>query len=133
MMVHKSIGICLLLLVLIRLVWIRISPAPESLPGTANWTRLLSRLSHAALYALMITIPLSGWLMNSAKNVPLSLFRVVPWPNLMQPDAGLGKTFEFWHNQLVTLLLALLSIHVAAALWHHVSRGDATLRRMLGR
>jgi cytochrome b561 len=82
---------------------------------------------------LMITIPMSGWLMNSAKNIPFRLFRVVPWPDLLEPDADLGRMFEFWHGQLVTVLLALLCIHVAAALWHHFLRRDVTLLRMLGR
>jgi cytochrome b561 len=71
-------------------------------------------------------------LMNSAKNIPFRLFRLVPWPDLVKPDAGLGGVFEICHEQLVTLLLALLCIHVAAALWHHFVRRDATLKRMLG-
>ncbi len=132
MMWHKSIGISLLLLMLARLVWAWINPAPSPMPGTAAWVRSASRLSHAALYVLVITIPMSGWLMNSAKNIPFRLFRLVPWPNLLKPDANLGRVFEFWHNQLVALLLVILCIHVAAALWHHFYRRDATLKRMLG-
>lgn len=132
MMWHKSIGISLLLLMSARLAWAWINPAPNPPPGTAAWVRSASRLSHAGLYVLVIAIPVSGWLMNSAKNIPFRLFRVVPWPNLLRPDAGLGRFFEFWHNQLVTLLLVLLCIHVAAALWHHFYRRDTTLKRMLG-
>jgi cytochrome b561 len=132
MMWHKSIGISLLLLVLVRFLWARMNPVPDSAPGTARWVRYASGLSHRALYVLMVTIPLTGWLMNSAKNIPFRLFRVVPWPSLLKPDAGLGRIFESWHSQLVTALLVLVCIHVAAALWHHFCRRDATLKRMLG-
>ena len=132
MMWHKSIGISLLLLVSVRFIWVRIGPKPGPMPGTGRSARYASGLSHGALYVLMVAIPLSGWLMNSAKNIPFRLFRLVPWPNLLKPDARLGQIFEFWHNQLVTLLLVLVCIHVAAALWHHVYRRDTTLKRMLG-
>lgn len=132
MMWHKSIGISLLLLVCLRFLWVRLNPAPSSMPGTGKWARSASALSHGALYALMVAIPLSGWLMNSAKNIPFRLFRLVPWPNLLEPDAGLGRVFEFWHNQLVTLLMVLVSIHVAAAMWHQFYLRDTTLKRMLG-
>jgi cytochrome b561 len=129
---HKSIGISLLLLVSVRFIWVRINPAPGAVPGTARWARYASGLSHATLYVLMAAIPLTGWLMNSAKNIPFRLFRVVPWPNLMEPDARLGRIFESWHSQLVTILTVLVCIHVTAALWHHFFRRDATLKRMLG-
>lgn len=133
MLAHKSLGISLLLLVSLRLAWTWMNVVPSSLPGSAKWTRYAARLSHGALYALMVAIPVSGWLMNSAKNIPFRLFRLVPWPDLVKPDADLGHVFEFWHQQLVTVLLVLLCIHVAAALWHHFLRRDATLKRMLGR
>ena len=132
MMWHKSIGITLLLLVSARLAWAWFNPAPDALLGTARWTRYASRLSHGALYILMVSIPLSGWLMNSTKNLPFRLFRIVPWPNLLGPDEAMGKLFESWHDQLVSLLLVLLCIHVGAALWHHFYRRDAVLVRMLG-
>lgn len=132
MMLHKSIGISLLLLVLLRLVWTWMNPAPKSLSGSVSWTRHAARLSHGVLYVLMIAIPVSGWLMNSAKNIPFRIFRLVPWPAIVKPDAGLGRVFEYWHGQLVTALLVFLCIHVAAAFWHHFLRRDATLKRMLG-
>jgi cytochrome b561 len=132
MMWHKSIGISLLLLVSLRLAWTWINPLPAALPDTARWTRYASRISHAVLYVLMIAIPMSGWLMNSAKNIPFRLFRRVPWPDLIQPSTDLGQLFENWHRQLGNLFVAFLCIHIAAALWHHFFLRDATLRRMLG-
>ena len=130
MMWHKSIGITLLLLVVLRLLWTLLNPSPAPGPGTSRRERIAARLSHASLYALMFAIPLSGWLMNSAKNVPFSLYRVVPWPALIGPDKGLGKDLEDWHEGLVTAMLAVLVIHIGAALWHHFLRRDTILKRM---
>ena len=132
MMWHKSIGITLLFLVLIRLAWLVISrrPAPER-PAPA-WEKWLARISHVSLYALMIGIPISGWLMNSAKNVPFSLYRAVPWPALIAPDKVLGKIFEEWHEFLGNVLIVIVFIHVTAALWHHFHRKDSVLANMLG-
>ena len=129
---HKSIGISLLLLLSARFIWLRINPTPGAVPGTARWTRTVATLSHVTLYLLMAAVPLTGWLMNSAKNIPFRLFRVVPWPNLIEADAGLGRIFEYWHSQLVTILSVLVCIHVTAALWHHFFHHDDTLKRMLG-
>ena len=131
MMWHKSIGITLLFLVLLRLLWTLTNPRPIAAPETARWERFAARLSHIGLYTLMFAIPLSGWLMNSAKNVPFSLYRLVPWPMLMGPDKALGELFEEWHADLVSVILGILVIHIAAALWHHFSKQDAVLLRML--
>jgi cytochrome b561 len=132
MMWHKSIGITLLLLVLLRLMWALISPRPRADSAAARWERTAAWLSHISLYVLMLAIPLSGWLMNSAKNVPFSLYRLVPWPTLIGPNEALGKVFEEWHESLVAVMLVLLLIHVAAALWHHFLKRDKVLLRMLG-
>ena len=131
MMWHKSIGVTLLFLVLLRLLWTLINPRPVSGPKTARWERTAAGLNRIGLYALMFAIPLSGWLMNSAKNVPFSLYRTLPWPPLTGPDKVLGELFEEWHAGLVSVMLAMLAIHIAAALWHHFLKKDGVLLRML--
>ena len=133
MMWHKSIGITLLLLVLLRLAWALSNPRPLPENSSGKWERAAAWLNHIGLYLLMLAIPLSGWLMNSAKNVPFSLFRVIPWPALTGPDEALGEVFEELHEGLVTALVFLLALHVAAALWHHFFKRDRVLLRMLGR
>jgi len=132
MMWHKSIGITLLLLVILRLLWTVSNTRP--LPDTTApmWERAAARLSHVGLYLLMLAIPLSGWLMNSAKNVPFSLFRLIPWPALVAPNESLGESLEEWHEGLATVILVLLLVHAAAALWHHFVKKDKVLLRMLG-
>jgi len=133
MMWHKSIGITLLLLVLLRIAWALSNPRPLPDSSAPKWERAAAWLNHISLYLLMLAIPLTGWLMNSAKNVPFSLFRVIPWPSLLGPDEALGEIFEELHEGLVTVMVVLLGLHVAAALRHHYLKRDRVLLRMLGR
>jgi len=132
MMWHKSLGVCLIFLFVLRVLWRFVDQRPLPAQPGVPWERTAARLNHLALYALMLLIPISGWLMNSAKNIPFSLFRLVPWPSLMEPNEALGKLFGEWHENLVTVLLVLVAIHVAAALLHHFHRRENVLRRMLG-
>lgn len=132
MMWHKSLGIVLLLLVTVRLTWAWLQPRPGALGAGSRWQQFAARLSHILLYVLMITVPLCGWLMNSAKNVPFSLFRVLPLPVLVGPDEHLGKLFQWLHEILGNTLLILITFHVLAALWHHFLSKDEVLCRMLG-
>jgi len=131
MMWHKSIGITLLFLVSLRLLWTLLNPRPNAVSTTRSWERMAAGLSHISLYALMFAIPLSGWLMNSAKNVPFSVYRLVPWPALIAPDKALGEQLEEWHEGLASVMLAVLGVHILAALWHHFLRRDPVLLRML--
>jgi cytochrome b561 len=131
MMWHKSIGITLLFLAIARLTWALLNPRPAPPEGIARWQQRAAGLSHTALYGLMLAIPISGWLFNSAKNVPFSLYRVVPWPSLIGADDELAEVFGEWHEGLVLTLLILLGVHVSAALWHHFVRRDEVLLRML--
>ncbi|HMB59868.1 MAG TPA: cytochrome b [Xanthomonadales bacterium] len=133
MMWHKSIGISLLLLLLLRLAWTWFNPRPAWSGKAKRWAVAGQRASHAALYLLMFAIPLTGWLSNSAKAVPFRLFRVIPWPDLIDPDPAMGERFEAWHEGLVTAILILLGVHIAAAFWHHFYRRDEVLIRMIKR
>lgn len=131
MMWHKSLGITLLLLAILRLGWALFNTRPSAPSGSGRWQRRAARASHMTLYGLMLAIPLSGWLHNSAANVPFKLYRLVPWPSLIGPSEQLAHVFEEWHEGLVKALLALLAVHVGAALWHHFGKRDDILRRML--
>ncbi len=128
---HKSIGITVLLLAAARLAWALGNTRPQPPQGVSAWQRRAALASHATLYGLMLCIPLSGWLHNSAENLPFQLFRIVPWPALIDPDERLAQLFGGLHEGLVTALVIVLAVHVAAALWHHFVRRDDTLGRML--
>ena len=92
--------------------------------------RLAAHAGHAALYGLMVVIPLSGWLMSSAKGFQTVWFGVLPIPDLVGKDKELGDLLQQVHQALNLLLMLTLAGHVAAALWHHFVLKDDTLRRM---
>lgn len=128
---HKWAGVTAFVLVLARLAW-RVRNRPPPLPaGMARAQRLAAHAGHALLYALMIAIPLSGWLMSSAKGVPTVWFGVVPLPDMLDKSEALGSLLEATHKYLNWLLIAILVGHVGAALKHHFIDRDDILVRML--
>lgn len=130
---HKSIGILILLLMGLRLAW-RLSHPSPALPGTMPaWERRSARLNHALMYAILVALPLSGWVINSAKNIPLRLFWWIPLPAIAGPDKAMADLSAGVHLLLFFALVALLLLHVGAALRHHWVSRDDVLRRMLPR
>jgi cytochrome b561 len=131
---HKWIGVTLFMLVAIRLGW-RLTHTPPPLPGSvATWQRRASAIVHGLLYLLMIAIPLSGWLMSSAKGLQTVWFGVLPLPDLIGKDKALGDLLAEVHTFLNFTLLALVILHVGAALQHHFIERLPFLQRMgLGR
>jgi cytochrome b561 len=128
---HKWAGVSVFALVWLRLAW-RIThrpPAwPEGMPSLMQWA---AHTGHFMLYALMIAIPLSGWLMSSAKGFQTVWFGVWPIPDLIGKDKALGQSLAEWHEGLNIGFLMLIAIHSAAALFHHFIHKDNSLRRML--
>jgi cytochrome b561 len=83
---HKSVGMTVLILAVIRLAW-RVRSPPPSLPTDMHGVeRVLARVTHVSLYVLLFAMPLSGWLMSSAKNYSVSWFGAFSWPNLIEPS-----------------------------------------------
>ena len=130
---HKSIGMTLLALVLLRLLWRAYAGAPRPLPGTPRWQERVASLTHFALYVLLLAIPLSGWIFNSAAGFPLQWFGVANLPALTGRDAALRDLSGTWHELLFWALVVLAAVHAAAAIHHHLVQHDATLARMLPR
>ena len=127
---HKWIGISILMLVALRLAW-RFTHSPPPLPASvAPWQRTVSRIVHGLLYALMLAIPLSGWLMSSAKGFQTVWFGVLPLPDLVGKDKALGEQLAALHEALNFTLLAFVLLHAAAALKHHVIERQPFLQRM---
>lgn len=132
MPVHKSIGLTVLALTLVRIVWRLTHPAPR-LPATiASWQRGVARANHFAFYAFMLIMPLSGWIMSSAGTRPLSWFFLfdVPKFGVTKQDAIVGLSGGT-HELLPWLWVALIALHVGAALRHHFVLKDGVLHRML--
>lgn len=128
---HKWIGVTAFLLLLVRMGW-RLTHQPPALPTQMPpLLRFASHISHGALYLLMLAIPLSGWLMSSAKGYQTVWFGVLPIPDLLGKDKQLGDALAEVHGALNSVLVLVVLIHVAAALKHHFIHRDDVLRRIL--
>ncbi|HJY75826.1 MAG TPA: cytochrome b [Burkholderiales bacterium] len=128
---HKSTGVLILLLMLARLAW-RLANRSPALPAqTPPWERTAAHASHAALYALALGLPLSGWVINSAAGVPFSVFWLVPLPAIVAPDERLEELAKLAHFSLLVALCLVLAVHIGAALRHHFVKRNDVLLRML--
>lgn len=126
---HKWTGVTIFLLVLIRIFW-RIGhkpPAPVPMPP---WQRQASAAVHYLLYACMVIIPLSGWLLSSAKGMQTVWFGVLPLPDLVSKDKELADILHELHELFNFGMLSLLVLHVAATIKHHFIDKDGLLSRM---
>ncbi|MEY2633460.1 MAG: hypothetical protein RIR00_2114 [Pseudomonadota bacterium] len=130
---HKWAGVSVFLLALFRLGWRWRHPAPPLPEQTPAMLRGVAHATHGLLYVLMLAIPLSGWLMSSAKGFQTVWFGVLPLPDLIGRNPALGQQLQSLHFSLNLLLLALLIGHIGAALKHHFIDRDDILRRMLPR
>ena len=128
---HKWAGVTIFMLVLVRSLWRLTHPAPPLPDDVPVWQRKVAEATHYALYALMIVIPLTGWLMSSAKGFQTVYFGVVPIPDLLAKNEGLGETLALVHRYLNYSMIGLVIAHIAAALKHHFIDKDDILRRML--
>ena len=128
---HKWAGVTIFLLVLFRLLW-RLTHHPPAPPADMPaWQRVAAEAAHWLLYVLMIAIPLSGWLMSSAKGFQTVYFGVLPLPDLLAKNKELGETLTSVHQALNFTLAGLVPIHAGAALKHHFMDRDGVLARML--
>ncbi len=128
---HKSIGISVLGLMLLRLLWRALDQRPPAPPGMSPLARRVSRVLHGGFYVLLLALPLSGWLYNSAANFPLRWFGLVNLPRLSAADPVLKQLAQSAHEWLAFLVIAAVLLHASAALKHHLIDRDQVLRRML--
>jgi cytochrome b561 len=128
---HKSLGMLILTLLALRLLWRLLHKAPELPWEMPLWERAAAQLSHFLLYVLMIALPVTGWVISSASNVPFKIFWTLPLPAITAPDKAVADLFAAIHGWLVTLLAVVLVAHVGAALRHHYVKKDTVLARML--
>jgi cytochrome b561 len=135
---HKSVGMTILALSILRLVW-RLLHRPPSLPAAMPaWEKRAARASHACLYVLLIGLPVLGWAVVSASplNIPTVLYGVLPLPHLpLLPDLADKRAAEaalkLAHEIGGWILVILLAGHIGAALRHHFLVHDDVLARML--
>jgi len=126
---HKSTGMAILLLVVIRLSW-RLYNSPPRLATMAKPLALLARSVHYSLYVLMFIQPISGWFMSSSAGYPPSMFGLFTFPDIVAKNQESVEFYKDLHNTCAYILLVLLVLHVAGALYHHFIAKDNTLRKM---
>jgi cytochrome b561 len=128
---HKSFGMTVLMLAVLRLAWRLKNPPPELPPGMTPMERTLARATHVAFYALLFAMPVTGWLMSSAKNYSVSWFGLFTWPNLIGKNETAFDLLRSTHHLLSDALFAIAVLHILAALKHHFWNKDDVLLRML--
>ena len=127
---HKSTGMLVLALVILRILWRLASIAP-ALPDMPSWERRAAHVSHFLLYLLMIAMPFTGWIVSSAANIPFQIFWLIPLPAIVGPDKATADFAALVHFSLFVLLAAVLLAHIGAALRHHFVKRNEVLARML--
>ncbi|MCL9685574.1 cytochrome b [Legionella maioricensis] len=131
-MLHKSTGITLLFLMLLRFIWIHAAGKPGLPTSMKLWEKILSRVVQYGFYLLLIIMSLSGWIMSVAGNrVPIyfGLFKAsLPW---VGEDKSLSKFMAEAHEIIAWILIIFITLHVLGALKHHFIDKDNILRRML--
>ncbi|GGG22182.1 cytochrome b [Caldovatus sediminis] len=129
--VHESTGILILVLTVIRLLWRARHPPPPITPPLPPLMALAARLNHALIYAILLTMPIVGFLATNAWGFPLEWFGLFPIPSPIGRHETAAPILSNIHYGMAIALGVMLLAHVAGALFHHFVRKDDTLRRML--
>jgi len=125
--IHKSIGLILALLIVLRVIW-RLMHTPPALPALPAWQKTAANWSHRLLYTCMVLMPLSGFLGSSFTPYPIKFFGT-PLPRLWEASADLKELFGAVHTTTGFVMAALVALHIAAAVLHAVRR-DGVVQRM---
>jgi cytochrome b561 len=130
--IHADIGYLILLLTVLRLVWRVINPTPAMPAETSRWQKIAAHVSHGALYLVVILVAVLGWAHSGAHTPDYSnFFGLFNVPQFTAPDRAAAGAYEDRHILFAYVLLALIVVHVAAALWHHFIRRDRVVARMV--
>jgi cytochrome b561 len=128
---HLSLGLLIFLLTAVRFVNRQFVPVPLDDRNSPEWQRLAARAMHLAFYVLLLLAPFLGWAAASAHRVPVTFFGLASLPPLAPPRARWALRAGDIHSWSMWVLLALIALHAAVALYHHFVRKDEVLRRML--
>jgi cytochrome b561 len=130
---HKSLGVLILLLMLLRLINRVIAGAPPPELGIEPWHKVMSSAVHGLLYVLLVTMPIVGWIANSAYGAPTPFFGLFTLPKLVADNEALAKQLFTLHTWAGFAVILLAGMHIGGALFHYVVRRDGVLQRMLPR
>ena len=130
MNIHKALGIAVLALSVVLILW-RLGHKPPPPPvGTPAWQRPMSKIVHFLFYALLILLPLSGWVWMSAADRPIDFFGLFTVPSIASPNKSLADTLHERHEFLGLMMLGLAAIHILAALKHQFFDRTGLIGRM---
>ena len=130
--IHADIGYLILLLMVLRLIWRGVNPTPALPSVTPRWQRISASVSHWALYGVTILVAMLGWAHSGARDPNYSsFFGLFKVPQFTSPDKAAADAFEGRHIFMAYVLLALIGIHSAAAVWHHFIKRDRVAARMV--
>lgn len=128
---HKWLGVTIFALLLVRLFW-RYTHTPQPMVEfMPRWQQMAASVVHVLLYVLLLAIPVSGWLMSSAKGFQTVYLGVLPLPDLLHKDKMVADILSEVHEVLNFTLLSLVIVHILAAFKHHLIDKDDTLKRMV--
>ena len=128
---HKSIGMVLFTLAVLRLIRAVLGKRPALPPDTKLWEKILAKAIQGLLYLIVIIMPISGWLLSSAANVPVVVFGLVELPMLVEPDKEFTEGMKRVHEMQSYILMTLVGLHIAAGLKHQFLKRDNVLYSML--
>ncbi len=127
---HKSFGIILFLLLVLRTIWRRVNPTPEIIGPL--WEKISARIVHASFYILLFIITLNGYLIPTANGNPVELFNWLEVPAIIPGIENQGDLAGTIHYRAAVILMVIIALHTLAALKHHFIDKDPTLKNMLG-
>jgi cytochrome b561 len=131
--VHKSLGVLILILIVLRLTNRLVVGAPAADPAIEPWQKAVSAVVHTLLYVLLLTMPIAGYIANSAYGEPTPFFGLFDLPPIVGKNEALSTQLFTIHRWAGWLLIILVLMHVGAALFHYFIRRDKVLHRMLPR
>jgi cytochrome b561 len=130
--VHKSLGFTILALLVIRVMWRLMAGEPPYRMPLGRLNHLASRVGHAMLYALMLFVPITGYLYSAAGGYDLPWFGLFQWPRLVPHDDGISAWGKLLHDRSGWVIAAVVGLHLAAVAWHQWIKRDEVLSRMTG-
>lgn len=129
---HRSFGVVVVMLMVMRLGWRYLSPIPKPLMGHKPWERVLAHCAHALLYLLVISMFFTGYFITTAKGQGVEVFGWFTLPATITGVEGMESIAGDIHEWVAYAILAVVAIHAAGAVKHHFLDRDNTLKRMLG-
>jgi len=127
---HESLGVTVFLMAIARIIYRRMHPPPPLPPDTPPLVHLAAHVTHVSLYALLLLMPVIGFLATNAWGFPLSLFGVLPLPSPIGKDEALAEWLSMFHWAGAIAIILLISGHLAGVAYHTFIRRDGLLKRM---